>query len=288
VATKTGDQHSQRPVTLPSSGEASYASCMTSLAQLLHQRSSGSVDIRVGPTGVEVMREAGSAKCRMPRGTFEAILINTSGGLAGGDRTEIKATVTAGAALTLTGQTAERVYRTLGPAAEVKIKLCAEAGSTLLWMPQESIFFEGSCLERSLDVELRDNATFLAVEAMLFGRREMGEYVKHVSVVDRWNIYRDGGLIHTEVFRLGPNWPVSKATFGDNHAAATVLLVSEQAESLIDKVRAVIGPNDGASAWNGKLIARLVAKDGFLLRKSLIQVFAACVGRERVPKTWTF
>ena len=261
---------------------------MLAVAQLHQQRSKGSVIMRVGPGGVEVMREAGSAKCRMPRGTFEAILINTSGGLAGGDVVGISATAGAGAAFTLTSQTVERIYRTLGPAAEVKIKLTMEAGATLFWMPQESIFFEGSALERSLDVDLAPGSTFFAVEAMLFGRREMGEHVRHVSVVDRWNIRRDNSLIHSDVFRLGPDWPQSKASFGDNHAAATVLLVSDQADSLIDKVRAVLGPNDGASAWNGKLLARCLAKDGFHLRKSLIQVFAACVGRERLPKTWTF
>jgi urease accessory protein len=201
---------------------------------------------------------------------------------------EIKATAKAGAALTLTSQAAERVYRTLGPAAEVKISLFAEANATLLWMPQESILFEGSALERSLDVNLAEGATFFAVEAMLFGRREMDEHLKHVSVVDRWNIRRHGTLIHSDVFRLGPDWPVSKATFGDNHAAASVLLVSDQAEMLINKVRDVLGPDDGASVWNGKLVARLLAKDGFHLRKTLIQVFTACVGVEKLPKTWTF
>jgi urease accessory protein len=261
---------------------------MTSLAQLLHQRSSGSVELRVGVGGVEVMREAGSAKCRMPRGSPEAILINTSGGLAGGDVVEITASAGIGAALTLTSQAAERIYRTLGPAAEVRISLSAEASSTLLWMPQESIFFEGSALERSLDVELGEGSTFLAVEPMVFGRREMGEHVLHVSVVDRWSVRHDGKLIHSDVFRLGPDWPNSKATFGENHAAATILLVSNQADMLLDKVRSVLGPDDGASVWNGKLVARLLAKDGFHLRKTLIQVFTACVGRGKLPKTWTF
>lgn len=261
---------------------------MTAVAQLLRQRSRGAVDMRVGASGVEILRESGSAKCRMPRGSPEAILINTSGGLAGGDVVAITATAGPGAALTLTSQAAERIYRTLGPAAEVQVKLKAEAGSTLLWMPQESILFEGSALERSLDVELARGSTFFAAEALVFGRREMGEHVRHVSVVDRWSVRHQGKLLHSDVFRLGPDWPSSKATFGDKHAMATVLLVSDQAESLLDKVRRVLGPDDGASTWNGKLVARLLAKDGFHLRKSLIQVFAACVGREHLPKTWTF
>jgi urease accessory protein len=261
---------------------------MTAVAQLLRQRSTGSVDICVGPKGVEVMREAGSAKCRMPRGSSEAILINTSGGLAGGDAVEITAAVKTGASLTLTSQAAERVYRTLGPAADVRVRLTLASDATLLWMPQETILFEGSALTRLLEIELAETATIFAVEPLLFGRREMGEHVRHVSVLDRWTVRREGQLLHADVFRLGPDWPNSKATFGDNYASATLLLVSPDAENFVGKVRAVLGPDDGASAWNGKLIARCVARDGYHLRKTLIQVFMACMGRERLPKTWTF
>jgi urease accessory protein len=261
---------------------------MTSVVQLHRQRSRGAVDLHVGRDGVQVLREDGSAKCRIPRGSGEAILINTSGGLAGGDVLEISVSAGKGAALTLTTQAAERVYRTLGPPAEVNIKLRAETGSSLLWMPQESIFFDASALQRTLDVELATDATFFAVEPMIFGRGEMGECAAQVSVLDRWQIKRAGQLVHADVFRLGPHWPSSKSSFGDNRAAATVVMVSKEAENLLANVRAVLGPEDGASAWNGKLVARLLARDGFCLRKTLIQVFTACVGREKLPKTWTF
>jgi urease accessory protein len=260
---------------------------MTAIARLLDQRSIGRVHVRMERDGIAVMREEGSAKCRMPRGTHEAILINTSGGLAGGDTVHIKAEAGPGAKLTLTSQAAERIYRTLGPAADVRVTLSAAKDSTLLWLPQESIFFENSALTRSLDVDLQEGVTFLGLEPMVFGRTEMGECINHVSVVDRWNIKRDGKLLHAEAFRLGPNWPASQASFGDHRAAATLLLVSPEAELLLDKVRQVLGPNDGASAWNGKLVARLLAKDGFHLRKTLIQVLIACVGKESSPKCWT-
>jgi urease accessory protein len=261
---------------------------MTATARLLEQRSVGHVHVRIEQDGIAIMREAGSAKCRCPRGTHEAILINTSGGLAGGDVVHIKGEVGTGAKLTLTSQAAERIYRTLGPAADVKVSLSAGKDSTLLWLPQESIFFEDSALTRSLDVDLHEGATFLGLEPMIFGRTEMGERINQVSVTDRWNIRRGGELIHAEAFKLGPNWPMSQASFGNNFAVATLLLVSPQAELLLQKVRKVLGPNDGASAWNGKLVARLLAKDGFHLRKTLIQVLVACVGRGHLPKCWTF
>jgi urease accessory protein len=261
---------------------------MTATARLLEQRSAGHVHLRMERDGIAVMREAGSAKCRMPRGSNEAILINTGGGLAGGDTVAITADVGEGASLTLTSQAAERIYRTLGPPAEVRVSLTAAAGATLLWMPQESIFFEGSALDRSLAVELGKGATFLAAEAMIFGRREMGEHINQVSLRDRWSVRRAGKLIHAEAFKLGPDWPQSKATFGANHAAATIVFISPNAEALVDRVRNVLGAEDGASAWNGKLVARLLAADGFRLRKTLIEVLSVCVGREMLPKTWSF
>jgi urease accessory protein len=53
-------------------------------------------------------------------------------------------------------------------------------------------------------------------------------------------------------------------------------------------VRETLGPLSGASAWNGKLIARLLAEDGFLLRKQIICALHALAGVEALPKIWTF
>jgi urease accessory protein len=166
------------------------------------------------------------------------------------------------------------------------VTLSGGENAVLTWVPQESIFFECSALARTFVVDLAESATFIAVEPMVFGRREMGEHVKLVSVVDRWTVRQAGKLVHAEAFKLGPVWPKSRATFAGNHAIATLLLVSPQADKLVDRVRAVLGPDDGASAWNGKLVARLMAKDGFRLRKTLIQVLSACLGREKLPMSW--
>jgi urease accessory protein len=261
---------------------------MSETARLLGQRSSGQVHLRLEKSGIAVMREAGSAKCRLPRGSSEVILINTSGGLAGGDVVDVRAEAGADAELTLNTQAAERIYRTLGPAASVSVTLRAAPGSTLRWLPQETILFEGASLAREFDVELAADANFLAVEAMVFGRKEMGEEVRTVTVRDRWRVRQAGRLIHAEEFRLGPKWAASDATFGSNRACATLLLVSPLAERLLEKLREVLGPEDGASAWNGKLLARFLARDGFQLRKTLIQALCVCVGRACLPKCWTF
>lgn len=261
---------------------------MTAVARLLEQRSVGHVRLRVERDGVAVMRESGSAKCRMPRGSNEAILINTAGGLAGGDLAQIDAEAGEGATLAVTTQAAERVYRTLGPAAEVRVNLRAERGAHLFWMPQETILFDNAALERKLNVELEEGANFLAVEPVVFGRLEMGEKVGRVSVADRWEVRRSNKLIHAEAFHMAPAMAESPATLAGNSAAATVVFIEDEAERLLDAIRQVLGPQDGASAWNGKLVARLIAKDGFSLRKVLIPVLSLCVGRWGLPKCWTF
>ncbi|MEP6827054.1 MAG: urease accessory protein UreD [Aestuariivirga sp.] len=261
---------------------------MTTIARLLDQRSVGEVTLRFERGGPAIIREFGSSKCRIPKGGSEAILINTSGGLAGGDQIAVNVTVGEGASLCFTSQTAERVYRSLGPPAEVKVTLKAEAASTLLWLPQETILFEQSVLQRSLDVELHETATFLAVEPLIFGRHEMGEKINRLDISDRWAIRRDGRLLHAEQTKLGPTMPSTRATLGNNRAMATLLFVSPEATTRLDVVRNVLGQDDGASVWNGKLVARLLAKDGFHLRKTLIKVLIACVGTTALPKTWTF
>ena len=81
------------------------------------QRSVGKLALEIGAGGeVKRMREEGCAKLRLPARVVgqapEAIIINTSGGLAGGDRFELQAESTGD--LCLTTQAAEKIYRSLG------------------------------------------------------------------------------------------------------------------------------------------------------------------------------
>ena len=90
-----------------------------------------------------------------------------------------------------------------------------------------------------------------------------------------------------EALALGPGLPATPATLEGVHAMATVLLASPTAEALLERLRGLLGPRDGASAWNGKLIARCVAEDSLALRKTLVQVLSACVGPSVMPKVWS-
>src|SRR5579864_5383300 len=93
-----------------------------------------------GVTRRRELHEAGSLRVRFPSPEDEglsAVLVNTAGGIAGGDRFDIDIASADAARLTVTTAAAEKAYRAAaGPAAELNITLKAEGRSHLSWLPQ--------------------------------------------------------------------------------------------------------------------------------------------------------
>jgi urease accessory protein len=259
---------------------------MTALDLFHRQRSQGRVDLAVGARGLKRLREEGAAKVRLPPGSNEAILINTSGGLAGGDQFAVSVTAGRDAVLSLTTQAAERCYRTLGPPALVHAQCMAEDGSRLFWLPQELIIYDGASLERRLEADVAASSRFLAVETLVFGRQASGETVRSAVIKESWRIRREGRLVFAEEFGFDGALPKSLATFDGAAALATVVLVAEDAEEQLEATRQLLNEAGGASAWNGKLVARLLAPDGFGLRKTLVPLLRRLAGPQGLPRIW--
>ena len=128
----------------------------------------------------------------------------------------------------------------------------------------------------------------------MFGRLAMGERVERAMFRDRWRVRRGGRLVHGEDFALGPDIDVTlgqSAVAGGAIAVATVLLVADDAERFLTAAREIIGEDGGASAWtvagSGKLLARLVSKDGYLLRQRLAPLIGLLNGQAGLPKVWS-
>ena len=254
------------------------------------QRSAGAIMLEVGPrSAVKRMREEGCAKLRMPTRLAgqcpEAIIINTAGGLAGGDHFEIE--VRAENDICLTTQAAEKIYRSLGSETRVAARLHAKGRTQLVWLPQEAILFNGAQLKRSFDVELNAGATLLAVETIVLGRKAMGESLTNFSFRDRWRIRRNDRLVFADDLRFDPMRIRGRAALRGCGAFATIVLVSPNAELFLEPLRQIIGASGGVSAWDGKLIARLLGVDGFDLRKTLIPALKLLVAPKELPKVWT-
>jgi urease accessory protein len=246
-----------------------------------------------GKTRLDVFYQESAAKIRIPEsydGRMEVVLINTSGGLTGGDRIDWQVEAGRNTDVTVTTQACERVYKSSGGHAEVNTVLKAAAGSTLHWLPQETILFDQGALRRTLDVELDETAEFIGLEAVLLGRKAMGEIVETGLFRDRWRIRRAGRLIHAEDVCLSGDLKalIAKSpVLGGNQAFATLLYCGARAESLLSKLRDLFGDAAaGASVWNDKLLARLVAPEGYDLRKLLIPALSLLRNGDPAPKVW--
>ena len=254
------------------------------------QRSAGAIMLEVGTRGaVNRMREEGCAKLRIPAllagQSPEAIIINTAGGRAGGDRFEVD--VRTESDLCLTTQAAEKIYRSLGSETRMSTQLCVKGNARLLWLPQEAILFDGVRLRRSFDAELNGDAKLLAVETIVLGRKAMGESLTDFSFRDRWRIRRNGGLIFADDLRFDPMRVRGVPALRGCAAFATIVLVNPDTEHFIEPLREIIGSSGGVSTWDGKLIARLVGVDGFDLRKTLIPALKLLAAPTQLPKVWT-
>ena len=144
---------------------------------------------------------SGCLKARFPRpedaGWLNVVTLNTSGGIAGGDRLDSSFTVGTGARATIAAQAAERFYRALPGSApsRVRTRIAVADGAAAEWLPQDTILFDRCCFDRQLQVDLADSASFLGVETLVFGRSAMGEIVDQARLRDAVSIRRGGRLV---------------------------------------------------------------------------------------------
>jgi urease accessory protein len=247
---------------------------------------------RDGRTEIAALYQDGCAKIRLPRthsDALQAVLMNTAGGLTGGDRIDWSAEAAADTRLVLTTPAAERVYRSIGGAAVVRTRLLAQGGAHLDWLPQETILFEGARLDRRLDVDLAEGATLTAVEAVLLGREAMGEAARGARLRDHWRIRRNGRLVHAEATVLSADALERDglSLLDGALAFATVLHISPTAEARLEAVRALLPPTGGASLIGDRLTVRLLAANGLALRRAVSPIIALLSSAGSLPRLWS-
>jgi len=262
------------------------------------QRAFGQLAVSIrrrGETSVlDDLRQVGCLKARFPRGDspdwLNIVMLNTSGGIAGGDALEHRFVVGPGARATIAGQAAERFYRALtcGDASSVRTRLTVAPGSAAEWLPQETILFDGCSVRRRLTAELSADAWFVGVESLIFGRAAMGEVVQRASLRDLIEIRRDDRLLLYDAIRLEGEVAeaMRRAAVADGaRAIATVVHVAPDAEAMLNAVRTA-APQCGASAWDGMLIARVLAPDSAALRAAVVDILHVLRRGRTLPRVW--
>lgn len=261
------------------------------------QRAKGCLDLIVagaaGKTQLADLREQGSTRAVFPRdpsGAVTAVVLNTAGGLTGGDDFTLTATAKQAASLRITTQAAERVYATPDArAAQVRTMITVADGALVQWLPQETILFDKSALDRRLTVELAPTAKFLMVEPLVFGRSASGEVIQRVSLRDRVSIFRGGVPLYLDGIAVqGDLSRISNRTAKADGAgaAASIVLVDPHAEQHLEHLRDALGPKGGASLLQPDvLVARVLATDSYALRQMLLLTLDQMTGGF-TPKNW--
>ena len=284
----------------------------------LLQRAVGELRVAVKRSGPETvldeLRQAGCLKARFPRrlvpGWMDIVMLNTGGGVAGGDRLDLSIEVGAGAQATIAAQAAERFYRARAGEAPSKVRthLTVEAGAALEWLPQETILFDQSAVDRRLKVDLAADARFLGVETIVFGRTAMGELVRQGWLRDLIRVHRDSDLLLHDAIRIDGDIDATlqraAVAAGAKVVATIVYVAPDTAEKLVVLRSTVLStpqpsrpppppclpthePTEAAATLrNGMLIARVLGPNSASVRRTVIAVLAVLRENRPLPRVW--
>ena len=273
-----------------------------------HERADGAARIEFGtrPDGPTVLTDLYQrAPCRVlfpipeTGEPLQAVLLNTSGGLTGGDRIHVEIEVRAHARVTVTTQAAEKLYRALAQDSETRIDVSMKVGrgAWAEWLAQETILFDGARLRRRFHADVAPQARLLAVETVVFGRTAMGEWFDTGFLHDAWRIRRGGRLIWADALHLeGHITQVRQSPFGFGTAVAcsSLVYVGDDAARLLGEARSLLSEcyvHAAATTFDDLLLVRLLADDAAELRSVVVALIgglrkSAAGLPPQLPRVW--
>ncbi|GLR90853.1 urease accessory protein UreD [Bradyrhizobium iriomotense] len=228
----------------------------------------------------------------------EVVIINASGGVAGGDRLEIEVAALDHASVSVTTQAAEKIYRALDRPARISTRLKVFDSARLAWIPQETIVFNGARIVRQTEIDLSPGAEIIALEWLVLGRIESGEEVLSGYILDSWRIRLNGRLVWADGFL------VADETFAHLHrrallsgwkATGTLIYFGPRLDARLGILREIAASLDcqcAATIVGAIIVVRVAAEAGADLKqglRSLLDRFSLELGPGPfgVPKMWS-
>jgi urease accessory protein len=231
-------------------------------------------------------------------GVEEAVLVNASGGIAGGDRLEFAVAARGNASIAVTSQAAEKVYRALSKPAHISTRLKVTETARLAWLPQETIVFDRARLRRETAIDLISGAELLALEWLVLGRTAHGEELVGGLINESWCVRIDGRLAWADSFRVtDESFPQLRrgALLSGSKAFGTLVCYGPHPDRRLEFLRD-LAPSPGcqfaATLVGGLLVARFAAIRSSDLRRALRSLLRELdrefgPGPFGVPKMWS-
>ena len=180
----------------------------------------------------------------------QLILMNTTAGLFGGDRVDVRIHAEPGSRILLTSQSSLKVHPGLG-SAEQTLKISIETGAELHYYNDPFIPFRGSRLRQRVELQVATGSRFFYWDGFMAGRVARGETWEFDEIDTETRLSRDGELVYLERYRIaGDRHPFSYAGTG---------IFTSVPESLADCQDPAVGIDEPVA---GITIVRAVANTG--------------------------
>jgi urease accessory protein len=143
------------------------------------------------------------------------VIVHPPGGIAGGDDLSIEIDLEANSCAVLTTPGAAKWYKAPDQECRQRTSIRLAEGSTLDWLPQESIFYSATHAVSTFKLQIDPGATAIGWEIGLLGRKESGEQWADGSLRFATSIERlDGRPLWVERLRLDASSSLRQAGQG--------------------------------------------------------------------------
>lgn len=180
---------------------------------LLRRTRTGVLDLHFGARGgrTVLLRDTQKAPLMivrpftLPCGTLMVFIVNPTGGVLGGDHSEIHVRVGRGARALVLTQSATRVQPSpSGEAATQDVTLEVSPGGRLECYPERTIPYAGSAFRQTVRAELGEGAELGLTETLASGRVGSGERLAFHEYESRVEVWRGGRRVFLDALRLRP------------------------------------------------------------------------------------
>lgn len=207
-------------------------------------------------------------------GVCHVYLLYPPGGLAAGDSIEFNAQVTSGANVLITTPSSTKVYRSENNVSVQKQTLRVGSGTSLEWLPMDTILFGGSRARIDTEIRLDAGAAFIGWEALALGRPRSGDRYESGMLSQRTKIFVDSEAVLLERLAWHAGDPVLSADWG---LAGDTVWGAVYAYPADDNVVASIRDNSavqanvriGVTLLGHLMVARLISDNAQSLRFAL-------------------
>jgi urease accessory protein len=209
-------------------------------------------------------------------------LLHPPGGIVSGDTLSTEVRLGEGSHVLLTTPAATKVYRRRAGAAPSRQaqELLVGSGSSLEWLPAETILFPGAEIGLQTIARLQGDAAFIGWEILCFGRPVLDERFGQGECRQRLELWRDGRPLCLERMQLRAGSAVFEAAWGMGGRPVTgTLLASPPPTAAVEELRALCaalpaGDLAAVTALEGVLVVRYLGDSVERCRTLFVQLWA--------------